>query len=94
MKRNFDKKFHTKPHNFKLGDSVLVSINPGVFNKSLPRREIEPYTIININHSMITARNKEKEITLIRCSLLFFFPRFLQQKIHFFSLQLVRAKST
>ena len=63
MKKNFDSKFHTKPHNFQLGDDVLVSINPGVFNKSLPRREIESFTIVSINHSMITARNKNKVIT-------------------------------
>ena len=39
MKAYFDRKHKTQEHHFQVGDEVLVSVNPSVFNKSSPKRD-------------------------------------------------------
>ena len=63
IKYYFDKRYRVKQHTFQVGDTVLLSQQFDVYNKSKPRRELELYTITNINHSMITARNSLHQIT-------------------------------
>ena len=49
MKKHMDKKLKSKNHSFIIGDRVYFKSAPS--NKSTPRFDPEPYSIININGS-------------------------------------------
>lgn len=76
MKKQMDKRLNSKNHSFGFGDRVYVKSAPG--NKSTPRFDPEPYSIVNIKVSMIEAEKNGKRIVR-NCS---FFRKFHQnQKI-------------
>ena len=61
MKVNMDRKLHSKPHSFKIGDEVLVKWKQT--NKSMSIFDPSSFKVSNIEGSMITAERLGKSIT-------------------------------
>ena len=56
-----DHKTRTQKRQFKIGDKVLIKQQPT--SKLQPLYNPHPYTVIDINHSMITAKNNHHQLT-------------------------------
>jgi transposase InsO family protein len=62
MKRNADERSHAQPeHDIKVGDYVLVRMKP--VNKLSPTYSAEPYKVIAVKGSMITAELQNHRLT-------------------------------
>ena len=68
IKAAADERRRTKEHNLKVGDRVFLLKTKKLLNKTEPHYETEPYTIIEVKETMITARNAFKTVTR-NCSL-------------------------
>ena len=63
IKAAADERRQTREHNFKVGDKVSLLKTKKLLNKTEPHYETEPYTIIEVKETMITARNAFKTVT-------------------------------
>jgi hypothetical protein len=63
MKEYADKRRRTKEHTILVGDWVLLKKEKKLMRKTEPFYETEPYRVIAVNYSMITARNQRHAVT-------------------------------